>query len=108
MAYLKKQEGSVSLTMHRLVQEIIAWSELCLDDSSARYSSGKQNIFTDHLNCPDEVLPTEKYLLSLVFSNIFREFSHLLLDLFASRANTKLSVNMYLIPGPMARKKDTF
>ena len=46
----------------------------------ARYIPGKENCFTDQLSRPDQVLPTEWFLLPLVFKNMCRELSCSLID----------------------------
>ena len=65
MVYLKKEGGTVSMTMSRLVLEVIACSELYIVTLSTRYILGKNNILADQQSHSDQVLPTEWSLLPL-------------------------------------------
>ena len=56
--HLRKQGGTVPLTICRLILEIINRSELHMVSIYAMYISGK-NILTDQLSHPDQVLPAD-------------------------------------------------
>ena len=59
MAYLKKHLNTVSSVKCSLAQEIMAWTELHSETLSLKCIPGKNIILMDHLNCPDQVIPTE-------------------------------------------------
>ena len=77
-------------------------------DGTARDSSGnplipgKKNILADQLSRPDQIFPTEWS----VFDGICRVFRHPHLELFATRANNKLSLYVSPVPDPLAWKRD--
>ena len=47
VVYLRKQGGTVSVDVCRLVREIIGWSELHLVSITVRYIPGKKNILAN-------------------------------------------------------------
>ena len=75
---------------------------------TTRYILGKKNTLADQLSHPDQVLPTEWSPLPWVFKDICKKFSHLLIDLFAARANVKLLLYVSPVPIPMVWREDAF
>ena len=65
-------------------------------------------VLADQLSHPDQVLPTKWSLLPRVFDTICEVYSYPHIDLFATRANTKLPLYVSLIPDPMTWKQDAF
>ena len=76
--------------MCSLAQEFIEWAKLNLITITVRYIPRKNNIVADQLSRPDWVLPTEWALLPWVFDAICEVYGWPLIDLFSTRANTKL------------------
>ena len=105
---LKKHGGTVLKVLCDLAQEIVPWSELQLMALTAKYLSRKMNILADQLSRPDQVLPTGWSLLPWVFDMICEVLGHPHVDLFATRANTKLLSYVSLVLDPMAWKQDAF
>ena len=61
---------------------------------SVRCIPGK-NILVDQLSCPDKILPIEWSLPPQVFENICRKLSSPVVDLFATRMNSKLPIYVF-------------
>ena len=89
-----------------LTQEVVLWSEVHLVTVTVRYIPQKNSILVDQLSRPDQVLPTEWFLLTRVFEMIYKVFSRPHINLFAMRANTKLPLDMSPVQDPMAWKQD--
>ena len=68
----------------------------------------QKNVQADQLSCPDPVLPTEWSLLPRVFEVVWEVFICPCLDMFATRANTKLPLYMSPVPDPMVWKQGAF
>ena len=108
VTYSKRQVGIVSRVMCSLAQEIIAWSKLHLMTFCEIHSRKEKNILVDQLSHPDQVLPTKWSHLSRVFSVICKVYSHIHVDLLATRANTKLPLYVSPVLDPMVQKQDAF
>ena len=107
VAYLWHQGGTVSRRLCLMASVIGLWTEWHLIYLEAHYIPGKKkNILADQLNCPDQILPTEWSLLPCVFDGICQVFGCPHLDLFTTRVNTKLPLNVSPVPDPIAWKQD--
>ena len=69
---------------------------------------GEEESSSGQLIHADQVLSTEWSSLPRVFDEIYEVFSHSHVDLFATRANTKLPIYIYVVLDPMAWKQDNF
>ena len=76
--------------MYDLAQGIMAWSELYSVTFAARYIPKKKNVMVDQLSCLDQVLPLEWSPLLWVFDANCEVYSCPHIDVFGTRANTKL------------------
>ena len=70
VAYVNKQEGTVSPVICDLAQEILTWAELFMIYLNTRYVPGEKNVLTFQLSRPDLVLPTEWFLLPQMFDTV--------------------------------------
>ena len=84
-----------------------SWTERHLVRLEAWYIPGKKNVLADQLCWPDRILLIGWSLLPLMFEEIYRVFGRPHLNLFATRANTKLLLYLSPIPDPRAWKQDT-
>ena len=100
VAHLRHQGGTVSWALCLMAPKITKWTEWHSVHLSARYIPGRMNILADQLSRPDQVLPTEWSLLPRVFEGICSIFGNPHLDLFATRANTKLPLYVSPVPDP--------
>ena len=108
VTYLRHQDGTISRTLCLMASEITMWTERHLDCLSVRYIPGRKNILANQLSRLDQVLPMEWSLLPRVFEGICSVFGRPHLDLFATRANTKLPLYVFPVPNPLAWKQDAF
>ena len=92
VTFLKKQGRTVYLTMYKLAQEIITWPKLIMISSSARYVTGKRNIFANQLSQPDQVLPTKWSIHPWRFVSLPGVRLSFSVDLFITRSNVKLPI----------------
>ena len=106
VAYLRHQGSTVPSRLCMMASVIILWTERHLVHLEAHYIPGKKNILEDQLSRPDQVLPTEWFLLPHVFNGICRAFGCPHLDLFATWANAKLPLYVLPVPDPLAWKQD--
>ena len=85
---------------------ITAWMEhtsICLE---ARYIPGERNNLADQFSRPDQILPTEWFLLPCVFNRFCRAFGRPHLDLFTTGASNKFPLYVSPVPDLLAWKQD--
>ena len=68
----------------------MAWSELYSVTFATRYIPRKKNVMVDQLSCLGQVLPSEWSLLLWVFDAICEVYRCPHINVFGTRANTKL------------------
>ena len=76
-------------------------------DAFGKTQPGNKNILADQLICPDQALPTE-WSLSQACNAVCKVCSHPHIVLFATSADTKLPLYVYLVLGPLVRNEDAF
>ena len=75
---------------------------------TTQYLLRKKNILAEQLSRTDQVLPTEWSLLLWMFGTICREFGQPLIDIFATRADAKLSLFVSPVQDPATWKEEAF
>ena len=104
LAHYRNQGGTVSHRLCQMASVIAIWAECHSIYLEAQYIPGKKNILADQLSRPDQIFLIEWSLLPHVFDEICWEFGRPHLDLFATRANTKLPIYVSLVPDMLAWK----
>ena len=98
VAYLKKQGGTHSPSLCRLVWELLYWCHHRNIHIQVRHIPGKLNVLADSLSRPDRILPTEWSLDWGIAHQIFKLWGTSQVDLFATRLNHLLP--LFVSPAP--------
>ena len=75
-----------------------------LDLLSPHSTSWGKNVLADQLSRPDQMHSTEWYLLIWVSDTISKKYRCPVIDVFVTRANTKLPLYMFPVPDPTAQE----
>ncbi|XP_070184091.1 uncharacterized protein [Littorina saxatilis] len=96
LSYLKKQGGTVSLSLSLKAEEILLWCWKRQITLSVRFVPGKLNAIADQLSRGKQVLPTEWTIVHQALHKVWCRWLKPLLDLFATKYTTRLP--MYVSP----------
>ncbi|XP_064107960.1 uncharacterized protein LOC135216517 [Macrobrachium nipponense] len=107
VAYVNKQGGLMSLSLHQLTVQVHEWAEADSMKLSARYIPGKKNVVADKLSCQNQVIGTKWSLHPDVVKRLFDLWGHPVVDLFATQHNRKLPV-FFVVLDPWAAAEDAF
>ena len=108
VAYVSKQEGTVSDSLCELIGQLLRWTEAHNVLLEARYLPGQSNVLADLLSRRNQGLGVEWSLLPQVAKKIIRTWGSLTIYLFATHLNGKLPLYCSLIPDPQAIFEDAF
>ena len=106
VAYINKQGGTRSQTLMEetyLLFNLLQSREWSL---RASYLPGAKNVIADALSRRNQVIPSEWSLHPLIVKRIFKVWQTPLIDLFATKRNTKLPLYISPVPDPEAWAED--
>ena len=106
VAYINKQGGTRSLTLCRHVAQLLLWCRARSISLRARHIPGRLNVLADQLSRRGQIQPTEWSLSPRVFKVLCHRWDRPMVDLFATRWNTKLPLFVSPLPDPTATSID--
>ena len=105
VAYLRRQEGTLSPSLNAVAQRILCWTEQLNIILMPQFVPGRNNVVADALSRPNQVLGSELMLHQEVF-NWLRQRWPVTIDLFASSLSHRCSVYFAPVSDPMAAGMD--
>ena len=102
MAHIIKQGGTKSLMMHEETQRLLLFAESKHWFLLSKHVPGRLNILADQLSRRGQSIQTEWELLQEVAQSLFDRWGQPLIDLFATRLNTRLPLFYSPVPDPLA------
>ena len=86
LAYLKHQGGTRSATLNQAAQELLRWVEVHSITLLPQFIMGRNNVLTDALSCPNQILGSEWTLKISAFHQLCQRWP-VMIDLFATSQN---------------------
>ena len=105
ISYLRHQGGTLSPTLNPIAQRLLRWVEAQEILLFPQFVMGKHNVVADALSHPNQVLGLEWTLHQEVFNSL-RKRRPVMVDLFATSLNHRMSVYFAPMSDPMAAATD--
>ena len=108
VAYVRKQGGTRSRTLHSLAQELWYWAQENKVNLKCRHIPGRLNVVADQLSRAGEILPNEWAINNRVLDHLWCLWEKPMIDLFATHYNNKMDLYVSPIPDQKAWGVDAF
>jgi len=106
MAHINKQGGTRSRDMHQETQRLLLYTESQGWLLTSKHVPGRLNVLADQLSRQGQTIQTEWELHQEAAQALFSKWGQPLVDLFATRLNTKLPIFISPVPDPLALDVD--
>jgi hypothetical protein len=108
VAAINHQGGTHSQALSLAVESIWLWAHARDVHLSTRHLSGVPNVLADALSRPGSILQTEWTLCHKVLHRVWEVWDKPMIDLFATRFNSRLQLYVSPVPDPRAWTVDAF